>query len=110
MANEQNLRPATPFNELSAEEHKRIASKGGKASGKARRKNKLFKEAIEEQLGDSLDNIIKSMIENAEKGSKHHAEFLRDTIGQKPVDNVNQNTTNYDYEEYLKKVSSKDEY
>lgn len=66
-----------PFNQLSQEEHREIARKGGKASVKARRQKKALKEQIElllslplqdsrirnkmEQLGIDADNIDNQM-------------------------------------------------
>ena len=41
MANEQNL---NPFGTLTENEQREISSKGGKASGEARRKKKLLRE------------------------------------------------------------------
>lgn len=41
MANEENLKP---FNGLAPEERRKLAQKGGKASGAARRRNKYFRE------------------------------------------------------------------
>lgn len=47
MANEQNLVYNKGFDTLSAEELSKIASKGGKNSGKTRREKRTFKQAIE---------------------------------------------------------------
>jgi hypothetical protein len=65
-----------------------MGKKGGIASGKARREKKIFKEAIEKQLGQSIDGMIKSMIEQAKSGNVQAITFLRDTIGEKPTDKV----------------------
>jgi hypothetical protein len=83
--NEDNL---IPMNERSEAEVRELGRKGGINSGKARREKKLFKEAIEKQLGQSLDSMIASMIEQAEKGNVQAITFLRDTIGEKPTDKV----------------------
>jgi hypothetical protein len=76
------------MNERSEAEVRELGRKGGINSGKARREKKLFKEAIEKQLGQSLDSMIASMIEQAEKGNVQAITFLRDTIGEKPTDKV----------------------
>ena len=53
MANEQNL---IPFNELTQSEQRKIATQGGVASGKARRKRKTLA-----QIGDMIGGLdIKS--------------------------------------------------
>lgn len=81
--NEENLKPFQ-----SAEEAREKGRKGGIASGQARREKKLFKEAIEKQLGQSIDSMITSMIAQAQNGNVQAITFLRDTIGEKPTDKV----------------------
>lgn len=83
--NEENL---IPMNERSEAEVRELGKKGGIASGKARREKKIFKEAIEKQLGQNIDSMIKSMITQAKKGNVQAISFLRDTIGEKPTDKV----------------------
>ena len=78
------------------EEQREIASKGGKASVEARREKKRFKELLElalslknEKTGNTNDyDITISMINKAIKGSERAFELIRDTIGEKPVDKV----------------------
>lgn len=82
---EENL---IPMNERSKNEVRELARKGGIKSGKVRREKKLFKEAIEKKLGKSLDSMINSMIEQAQKGNVQAITFLRDTIGEKPTDKL----------------------
>ena len=100
-----------PFNKLSADEQKEIRSKGGKASGEARRKKRDMREVakailehamneaqIEEVLGNSkelLDGdksvmavLTARMVQEAGKGSYKHYETLRDTAGFKPKDEI----------------------
>lgn len=108
MANEQNLKPGEY--KLTLEEQKR----GGKKSVESRRKKKLMKEQIEmllslpikdpktiklmEILGidpENVDNqmaLVIAMWQQAIKGGRNSvsaAEFLRDTVGEKPKDNMN---------------------
>lgn len=85
MNGQENL---VPQSERTKEEQREIARKGGIASGKARREKKIFKEAIEKQLGQSIDSMIESMIEQAKSGNVQAITFLRDTIGEKPTDKV----------------------
>ena len=83
--NEENL---IPFEERTEEELREMRRKGGINSGKARREKKLFKEAIEKKLGQSLDSMIDAMITQAQTGNVQAITFLRDTIGEKPTDKV----------------------
>ena len=88
MANEQNLRPSVPFNELSPEEHQKIASAGGKASVQARREKKLLKEALLARLNaENLGVIADKAIERAKHTDSGFIN-LRDTIGEKPTDTI----------------------
>ena len=100
-----------PFNKLSEDEQKEIRSKGGKASGEARRKKRdmrevakailehaMKEEQIDEVLGSSKDLLdgdksvmavlTARMVQEAGKGSYKHYETLRDTAGFKPKDEV----------------------
>lgn len=77
---------ATQFR--TGKEQVEIARKGGIASGEARREKRLFRDAIEKKLGDSLDNIIEAMINKASEGDVQATAFLRDTIGEKPTDKL----------------------
>ena len=83
MANEKNLKPVRTKTE--ARERGR---NGGIASGKARKENKLIKDRILERMGESdWDEYIDGIIARA-KENKADAEFLRDTIGEKPKDSL----------------------
>ena len=82
MANEQNLIPGQ--HKFTLEE----ASRGGKRSAEVRRENKLIKDRILERMGETdWDEYIDGIIERA-KENKLDAEFLRDTVGQKPKDEI----------------------
>lgn len=85
--NESNL---IPFNELTQEEQRAIASKGGKASVEARRKRKTLKEELLLLLekGDTQEKISLAMIKEALEGNTKAFEVIRDTIGEKPEDKV----------------------
>ena len=112
MANEQNLKPFT--SEQSRDEAKKNGAKGGIASGKARREKKAFKETLETLLSmpmkngdeisvDDIQNfaaikgknisvqeaILIAQVQKAMKGDTRAAEYVRDSIGQKPTDNMN---------------------
>jgi hypothetical protein len=85
--NESNL---IPFNELTEEEHREIARKGGKASGEARRRKKTFKQELTWLLeeGDTQKNITLALIKEALEGNTKAFEVIRDTVGEKPVDKL----------------------
>lgn len=92
MANEQNLKP---FSERTESEQREIRSKGGKASGKSRRKRKEFKEALKIALTVVMDDNrtvqeigIEALMDRFMKGDLKAFELVRDTIGEKPTDKV----------------------
>ena len=111
MANTENLEPMMGKNRnLSTEEARRIGSKGGKASGEARRRERTLKETLEKLLSlpirdeqtkdfiralgfndEELDNktaINVAMYQEALKGNVKAYELIRDTMGEKPTDKL----------------------
>lgn len=109
MAGIDNLNPVK-----TEEEAREKGRKGGIASGKARREKKAMRETLELLLSmpmkdgkfadvESIKNFASmkgknidvqtaisiAMIQRALKGDKGAAEFVRDTSGQKPTDNMN---------------------
>lgn len=88
MANEQNLKPITT---LSSEEAKKRGAAGGIKSGEARREKKLFKDEILKRMGeDDWNDMIDRLIARAKNTDKAF-EVLRDTIGQKPKEEIEAN-------------------
>ena len=107
MANEQNL---IPNNKRTPSELREMTRKGGKASAKKRQQNKTFKEIINKFLdGQVSDERLKQqMIEfgfadkevsnkscavfalwkEAIKGNTKAFELMRDTIGEKPIEQI----------------------
>lgn len=76
------------------EEQREIAKKGGIKSGEVRRARKTLKEELLLLLskGDTQEKMSLSMIAKALNGDVKAFEVIRDTIGEKPVekiDNVN---------------------
>lgn len=95
MANEQNLRPI----ELTHEEAVKNGRKGGVASGEARKKKRLMREAFEELLareyhdasGKTLDGtelLALKVFKQAMDGDLKAFEIIRDTTGQKPIERI----------------------
>ena len=114
MANENNLEHFT--SEQSREEAVKNGKKGGIASGKARREKKAMRETLEALLSMPMkggkaadieaiknfaelkgknitvqDAMVIAMLQKAMKGNVTAAEWIRDTAGQKPVENMNMN-------------------
>lgn len=107
MANTQNL---IKNEDLTPEQRRRNASKAGKASAKKRQQNKTFKEIISKFLdGQVSDERLKQqMVEfgfadkeisnkscavfalwkEAIKGNTKAFELMRDTIGEKPIEQI----------------------
>ncbi len=114
MANERNLKSFT--SEQSHEEATKNGSKGGKASVKARRERKALREQLEylmtlkinksqeklkRQLKDIGINATEvnlqmainvAMVQQALKGNVKAYELIRDTLGEKPIEQI-QNMT-----------------
>lgn len=105
-----------PQSKRTKNEQREIARQGGIASGKARREKKLMRETLDMLLSMPIKNgkladvddirsfaaikgknisvqeaIVIAQIQKAMKGDTRAAEYVRDTIGQKPVDSVNMN-------------------
>lgn len=108
MTNEANLDPVQ-----SKDEARKRGRAGGIASGKARREKKLMRDTLDIILSMPMKNgknadvesirsfaalkgknisvqeaILIAQVQKAMKGDTKAAEYVRDTIGQKPVDNV----------------------
>lgn len=107
MANEQNL---IKNEDLTPSQRRKNASKAGKASAKKRQQNKTFKEIINRFLdGQVSDERLKQQMidfgfadkevsnkscavfalwKEAIKGNTKAFELLRDTIGEKPIEQI----------------------
>ena len=87
--NEENL---IPFNKRTEEEQREIAKKGGKASAKARQERKALKDELLLLLskGDTQQKVSLALIQQALEGNTKAFEIIRDTIGEKPVDKIEQ--------------------
>lgn len=90
MANENNL---IPQSKRTKNEQREIARKGGKASGEARRKRKTLKEELLALLEtkDYNEKISLAMIKETLNGNVKAFIAVRDTIGEKPKDNIDIN-------------------
>lgn len=102
MSNEDNL---IPLSERTKDEQREIAKKGGRASGKARRKKRTAQEAaqlilnlpvkkeqdeileeygIEKSDRNYLILIMVKAVQMASDGDLKAIEFIRDTLGENP--------------------------
>lgn len=103
--NPQNLKSNS---ERTPEERKALARKAGQKSGEARRKKKTMREMLDYLLekevtnsktgekATTLEAVMTACIKKAIAGDIKAAEFIRDTIGQKPKDTVEAVNTNID--------------
>ena len=101
--NEQNLK-GHGFHELTANEQREIASKGGIASGKSRREMKMIKEHLNQILDEEIEYdgeivskkhvIAVKAVEQILKDDISARDFarlfetIRDTVGEKPIDKL----------------------
>lgn len=109
MANEENLRT------LTSEQAREIGRKGGIASGKARAERKKFKEDLIAALeaikdGKTVQELgIEAIISKFIAGDMQAFTIVRDTIGEKPKDEVDLKGT-MTYEKAIREVVDEDEY
>ncbi len=115
MANDQNL---IPNSERTPNELREQTSKAGKASGEARRAKRDIRRALEALLEkdyeDKSGNVMSGtetialkQMEKAMKGDTRAFEIIRDTVGQKPIEKVEQVNIDMEYQqsvEYIRKL------
>ena len=89
--NEGNLKPVR-----TASEARRRGRKGGLKSGQKRRERKALKEHLLLLLskGDTQEKMCLALIERATQGDLRAFEIIRDTIGEKPVNNAAETNDN----------------
>lgn len=87
--NEDNL---IPMSERTKEEQREIARKGGIASGESRRKRKTLKDELIMLLESDNNNnkISTALLKKALGGDIQAFTTIRDTIGEKPTDKIEQ--------------------
>lgn len=101
-----------PMNKRTKADVKKITSKGGKKSGEVRAERKKLKDELIMLLAtdDNQYKMSSTLVKQAIKGNLSAFLTIRDTIGEKPVDKVENTNVDMTLEEYLKKVEDKDEY
>jgi vacuolar-type H+-ATPase subunit B/Vma2 len=107
MANKNNLKPVR-----SKKEARERGKKGGIKSGEVRRERKTLKDELLLLLssGDTQNKVSLALIEKALSGDTKAFEVIRDTIGEKAVEKVENTNIELSYEDYIKKVEDADEY
>lgn len=85
--NDENL---IPMSQRSPSEVRAMAANGGRKSGESRRARKTLKEELLLLLseGDTQKTVSVALLKKAMDGDTKAFEVLRDTIGEKPVDKV----------------------
>lgn len=108
MANEQNLKPFT--SDQSREEAAENGRKGGIASGEARRQKRDLRRALEillekdytDKKGKTMSGaeaITTKLFEQAMKGNVKAFETIRSTVGQDPVQKVENINIDVEYQQ-----------
>lgn len=118
-----------PFNQLTEEQQREIAKKGAMKSVKVRKEKKLMKEALKELLKLPIKNsdikaeleelgleksemnnqtaLIVSAYKSGLEGNIKAIEFIRDTIGEKPKEEIKVNTNNETFDSILTQLGGK---
>ena len=106
MANEQNL---IPLNKRSKKVQREIQEKGRKANKAKIEKRKTLREELLSLLekGDTQQKLSLALIQEALNGNTKAFVAIRDTIGEKPKENI---SVGVSYEDYIKKVEDEEEY
>lgn len=105
----ENLKPVTKRTKNEARE---ISKKGGIKSGESRRERKKLKEELLLLLseGDNNRKMSIAIFERALNGDTKAFEVIRDTIGEKPKEQIENTNIEMSYENYIKKIEDTDEY
>ena len=107
MANEQNLIPI---------KDSEVARQLQQKSVQKRKENKIQRLTLRDELlallsaGDTQKKMSLAIIEKCLKGDTKAYEIIRDTIGEKPKDKVENLNIETTYEDYINKVADEDEY
>lgn len=97
MANRNSLKAYEFTSDQSREKAAQNGRKGGIASGKAKREKANFKKLLEIALNEeykgemtNAEAMVVSLIQEALSGNVRAFEVARDTVGQKPVEQVDE--------------------
>lgn len=108
----KGIKNLIPNSKRTPEELREMTKKGGIKSGEARRKRKKLKEELLLLLseGDNNRRMSTAIFERALKGDTKAFEVIRDTIGEKPKEQIESTNIEMSYEDYIKKIEDTDEY
>jgi len=92
-----------PTNKRSKDEARKLGQKGGKKSGEVRRMRKTLKEQLLLLLkeGDIQENLCLALIEKALDGDTKAFQIIRDTIGEKPIEQICMSKCEYKFTKIL---------
>lgn len=113
MANNENLKPIR-----TAEEARERGRNGGKASGKKRRELKTMKLMLDYLLSKKIENkqgkkvatleaIMIAQIKQALSGNTKAVTFIRDTLGERPAEQITNTNLNINDETVVNEVLNK---
>ena len=93
MAGKENL---VSLADRTTEEQREIARKGGLKSGEVRKARKTLKETLLMMLeeGNTQNDITLALLQKALNGDTKAYEVIRDTVGEKPTDKIEQSGEN----------------
>lgn len=97
-----------PANKRSKDEARKLGQKGGKKSGEVRRMRKTLKEQLLLLLkeGDIQENICLALIEKALDGDTKAFQIIRDTIGEKPIEQLCMSSVNINLQKSYDEVKA----
>lgn len=97
-----------PANKRSKDEARRLGQKGGIKSGEMRRMRKTLKEHLLLLLSedDIQENICLSLIDKALEGDTRAFQILRDTIGEKPMEQICMTNVNMDLQKSYDEIKT----
>lgn len=121
MANNQSNLDGKGFDSRTTEEQREIARMGGIASGKARAEKRDLRKALEMLLEQTFTDkkgvtrtgaqaLVEKLFATAMSGNVKAFEVIRSTVGQDPVQKVEQVNIDMEYEqsvEYVKRLMEK---
>lgn len=97
-----------PTNKRSKDEARKLGQKGGKKSGEVRRMRKTLKEQLLLLLkeGDIQENLCLALIEKALNGDTKAFQIIRDTIGEKPIEQLCMSSVNINLQKSYDEVKA----
>lgn len=97
-----------PANKRSKDEARKLGQKGGIKSGEVRRMRKTLKEHLLLLLSEKSvqEDICLAIIDKALEGDTKAFQIIRDTIGEKPIEQLCMTTTNINLQKSYEEVKA----